>query len=62
MLRASDITAPSEFALEIQRETIRDRRWNRRRDMLWTATAATRRLSPVIVVSGVGLARILGWL
>jgi hypothetical protein len=30
MVRASDISASSDFALERQREDLRDRRWDRR--------------------------------
>jgi hypothetical protein len=30
MLRPSDLSTPSDFAIEHQREDLRDRRWDRR--------------------------------
>lgn len=61
MLRASEISAATEFELEHMREDLRDRRSDRyRRNLAVAAIALTQVLGASM--SAAGLARLLGWL
>ena len=61
MLRASDISAPSEFAREHMREDLRDRRSSRFRMNLHAVAIAITQIAGT-AASIAGLARVLGWL
>jgi hypothetical protein len=62
MLRTSEISSPSEFTIEHQREDLRDRRWERHRDMAWTVALVIRIAFPALALGILGIAHLLGWL
>jgi len=62
VVRASDISAPPDFAVEHQREDLRDRRWKRHRDMAWTAVVVVRVVLPTLTFTSLCIAHLLGWL
>lgn len=61
MLRPSDLLTPSDFAVEHQREDIRDRRSLRYRMNVSETARALAMLTGSIASAG-GLAHLLGWL
>jgi hypothetical protein len=61
VVRASDISALPDFAVEHQREDLRDRRWARHRDMAWTAVVVIRVVLPALTITAFGIAHLLGW-
>jgi hypothetical protein len=61
MLNPSDISTPSDFALEREREGLRDRRSFRFCEKVDTIAAAIAKVIGALV-SAVMLAHILGWL
>lgn len=62
MLRASDISTPSSFALERRREELRDRRWERRCRVMRVVGETFDRMSWALVLGGGALLRLFGWI
>jgi hypothetical protein len=59
--RPSDISTAAEFRVEHWRESIRDRRWDRRRAVMLDLAAALRTLVPGLLASVGLLGHLLGW-
>ena len=62
MVRASDISAPSDFSLEHQREDLRDRRWTRRCQVAGELAVAICKCCGVLAMCAVGVMRAVGLL
>jgi hypothetical protein len=62
MLRTSNISTPSTFALERQREDLRDRRWERRCRVMRMVGETFGKTFWALVLGGGALLRLLGWI